>query len=92
MFDFSVKETWMLRLNTWMFSFLEKSKYLTQNDRFSDKENTYFETVNNQEGYIRGYEIICSMVFLKIMLMTLSHIVFNMPLDLIYDQCYHLPA
>ena len=30
------------------------------------------------------------MVFLNNMLMTLSHMVFNIPLDLIYDQCYPL--
>ena len=28
------------------------------------------------------------MVFLNNMLMMLSHVVFNIPLDLIYDQCY----
>ena len=30
------------------------------------------------------------MVFLNNMLMTSSHMVFNIPLDLIYDQCYPL--
>ena len=32
------------------------------------------------------------MVFLNNMLMTLSHIAFNISLDLIYDQCYPLHA
>ena len=53
------------------------------NDSFFDKKNTYFEAVNNQEEYFGGYENICCMVFLKNMLMILSHKVFNIPLDLI---------
>ena len=32
------------------------------------------------------------MVFLNNRLMILSHIVFNIPLDLIFDQCYPLYA
>ena len=79
-------------LKTWMFSFLEGSKYLTLNDRFFDKEKTYFGAVNNQEKYFRGYENICCILLLKNILMTSSHIVFTMPLDLINDQCYHLHA
>ena len=62
------------------------------NDSFFNKENTYFEAVNNQEEYFRGYENICCMVFLNNMLMTSSHMVFNIPLDLIYEQCYPLHA
>ena len=46
-----------------------------------DKEKTYFEAVNNQEEYFRGHENICFMVFSNNMLT--SHIVFNVPLDLI---------
>ena len=75
-----------------MFNFLEWSKYLTLNDRFFNKENTYFEAVNNQEEYFRGYENKWCMVFLNNMLMTSSYMVFNIPLDLIYDQCYSLHA
>ena len=75
----------MLKLKIWMLSFLEEA-----NDRFFDKENTYFEAVNNQEECFGGHENTCFMVFLNNILMTLSHIVFNIPLDLIYDQCYPL--
>ena len=87
--NLSVKETWMLRLKIWMLSFLEGSKCQTENDCFFDKEKTYFEAVNNQEEYLRRYEYvcmyanICCMVFLNNMLMTSSHIIFNIPLDLI---------
>ena len=75
-----------------MFSFLEWSKYPTLNDRFFNKENAYFEAVNNQEEYFREYENKSCTVFPKNMLMTSSHMVFNVPLDLIYDQCYPLHA
>ena len=70
--NFSVKETSLLRLKIWMLSFLEESTYtyLTQKDRFFDKEKIYFEDVNNQNKYFRGYENICCMVFLNNMLMT----------------------
>ena len=44
--------------------------------------------MNNQEDYFRGHEHICFMVFPNNMLT--SHIVFNVPLDLIDDQDYHL--
>ena len=90
MIKFSVKETSMLRLKIWMLSFLEESTYiyLTQKDRFFDKENIYFEDVNNQNEYFRGYENICCMIFLTNMLMTSPQIAFNFPLDLIYNQCY----
>ena len=52
------------------------------------KKRTYFETVSNQEEYFRDHENICFMVFLNNMSMTLSHTVFNTPLDLISGQCY----
>ena len=53
-----------------------------------DKEKSYFVVVNNQEEYFRGHGNICFMVFPNNMLT--SHIVFNVPLDLIDDQYYLL--
>ena len=73
-----------------MLSFLEGSIYPTKNDHLFNKENAYFDTVNIQAEYFRGYENICCMVFPKNMLMTLSHMVFNISLDFIYGQCYPL--
>ena len=91
--NFNIRETWTLRLETWWtFSFLEWSKYLTWNDCFFNKENAQFEAVNNQEECFRGYDNICCMVFLNNMLMALSHMVFDIPHDWIYDQCYPLHA
>ena len=81
--NFSVRETCMLKLKIWILSFVKRSKYLTKNDRFFDKENTYFEAVYNQEEHFRGYENIYCLVFLNGMLMTSSHIAFNIPFDLI---------
>ena len=46
------------------------------------------EAVNNQEEYFRWHENKCFMVFPKNMLT--SHIVFNVPFDLIDDQYYPL--
>ena len=62
------------------------------NDRFFDKERTYFETVNNQEEYFRAHEKICFMVFLNNILMTSSHTEFNTPLDSISGQCFPFHA
>ena len=81
--NFSVRETWVLKSKIWILNFLKGSKYLTKNDRFFDKENTYFEAVYNQEEHFRGYENIYCLVFLNGMLMTSSHIAFNIPFDLI---------
>ena len=41
----------------WLFRFLEKSKYLTQNDDFFDKEMIYFEagTINIDGNTLREY-------------------------------------
>ena len=47
----------MLSLNTWMFSFLKESKYLTQNDRSFDKKRTYFEAVNNLKSILEDMKI-----------------------------------
>ena len=77
--NFSDKETCMPRLKIWMLSFLERSKCLNN-----------FEAVNNPEEYFRGHENICFMIFSKKTLT--SHIVFNIPLDLIYDKYYPLHA
>ena len=89
---FSVKETSMLRLKIWMLSFLEESTYtyITQKDRFFDKEKIYLEDVNNQNEYFRRNGNICCMVFLNNMLMTSLHIIFNFLLDSIYNQGYPL--
>ena len=81
--NFSVRETWMLKLKIWILGFLKGSKYLTKTDCFFDKEKAYFEAVYNQKKHFGGHENICFLVFLNSMLMTLSHIVFNIPLDLI---------
>ena len=88
--NFSDKETWMLRLNIWAISVLEGSKYLTQNDHFFDKEKTNFEAVNNLEEYFRVHKNLSFMVFPNNMVVTSSHIVFNILLDLSDDQYYHL--
>ena len=58
------------------------------NNHILDKEKTYFEAVDNQEEYPRGHENMCFMVFPNNMLT--SHIVFNVPFDLIDDQYYPL--
>ena len=72
-----------------MLKFQGVSKYLNNlKNHVLDKENTYFEAVDNQEEYFRGYENICFMAFPNNML--ISHIVFNVPLDLIDDQYYPL--
>ena len=82
------------QIKIWMLTFLEKSTYtyLTQKDRFFDKEKIYFEDVNNQNEYFRGYENICCMVFLNNILMTSPQIAFNFPFDSIYTNCYPLHA
>ena len=54
-----------------------------------DSLNVY-TTLNNQEEYFRQYEKVYSMIFLNNTLIKLSHIVFNISLVLIYDQCYPL--
>ena len=94
MIKFSVKETSMLRLKIWMLSFLEESTYtyITQKDRFFDKEKIYLEDVNNQNEYFRRNGNICCMVFLNNMLITSLQITFNFLLDSIYNQCYPLHA
>ena len=66
--SFSVKDAQSKDLDIQVFASLMK--------------NTSFEAVYNQEEYSRGYNNICCMVFLKNILMTSSHIVFNIPLDL----------
>ena len=94
--NISVKETSMLRLKIWMLSFLEENKYLTS--KYLNKylrplfwwKKTYFKALNNQEEYFRRYENICCMIFLNNTLITLSHIVFNISLGLICDQCHPL--
>ena len=48
--------------------------------------------VNNQKEHFRGHENKWCMTFLNNMLMTLSRMVFNISLDLIYDQCYPMHA
>ena len=55
-------------------------------------ENTSSEAVNNQEEYSRGYKNIGCVVFQKDIPMTSSHVISNIPLDLIWDQCYPLHA
>ena len=64
-----------------MISVLEGSKYLTKNDHFFDKEKKNFAAVNNPEEYIRVHENICFMVFPNNVVMTSSHMVFNILLD-----------
>ena len=64
-----------------MISVLEGSKYLTWNDHFFDEEKTNFEAVNNQEEYFRVHENMCFIVFPNNMVMTWSHIVFDILLD-----------
>ena len=53
---------------------------------------TNFEAINNSEEYFIVHENICLMVFPNNMVMTSSHIVFNILLDLSDDQNYLLYA
>ena len=55
-------------------------------------KKTYFKALKNQEESFRQYENICCMMFLNNTLIALSHIVFNIFLGLIYDQCHTLHA
>ena len=50
------------------------------------------KVLNNQEEYFRRCEKMRCMIFLNNTLITLSHIVFNISLGLIYDQCHILYA
>ena len=73
--NIGIKETFKIL----MLSFLEVS------DHFFER---YFEAVNDQKEYFRLYGKICCMILLNNMLMISSHIVFNIPLDLIYGKCF----
>ena len=83
--NFGDKETWML-------SVVEGSKYITYNDHFFDKKKTSLEAANIPEEYIGVHHNICFMVFPNNVVMTSSHIVINILLDLSDDQNYPLHA
>ena len=72
--NLSVKETRMLRLKIWIFSFLEERKYLTKNDRFFNNEKVKLEAKNNQEEYLENMKTMCCIVFLNQILIASSHI------------------
>ena len=87
--NFSDKETWMLRL-IWMISVLEGSKYLKTTISLIKKRQNLKQQIIPKS--ILESTKICFMVFPNNMVMTSSHIVFNILLDLSDDLNYPLHA